>query len=482
MEENIYSILNIDGEQKVSVKGKRDKIYVNETIGLIYRTKDGFTTEYFTKTDKFRDTISLFKEEIPILAYYERQYCYSDYLPYIRSGEFGTTIYFMDKEVIDILKLKRGSSSYVKHTSLKKETDFKTKACLNGKGAQFSPSSVKKYQRNGVFGKQAADNFKKSLGIESSTFIASEGLKYSFGVELESSGGRVEVSDYFLNRLNLSSIRDGSVSGSEYVTGVLKGDNGFNQLYNISRLLNKHNKVDKTCGMHVHIGGANFNQAFSVYAHILSEKIQDSMFSIVAKTRRGNNYCGDVIRMGLSADISKYGPKYGVEIAYDRLFEGMTYGKKLSGSYNKKHNHHFGRYCGKYNGISDNDNFRYKWINLIPCNFNVRKVVHPRNGYDSSSDTIEFRFHSGTFNYTKIKNFTLICMAFVHYVENNQKDIISKDVITLEDIITATYKRNTKSLLAYVDERRKLFNNEPDLLESSDNQAVLKTKKERICV
>ena len=455
---------------------------ISNTVGLIYKNKSKFATVYFTSSNNLFTFLKSLSKNNFLLSMYLHNHSYADFLPRIDSNELGTTIYFIDKEVIDILDLSNQNNCYKLKANVKRRYDFKSKACKNKLGRQFTPSIIKREIHSNKIPLKSIKEGANILGIESKTYVASEGLKYSFGVELETSQGLVTLQDYFINRLNLSSIRDGSVLGAEYVTGVLKGDSGFNQLYRASTVLNKQNKVDKSCGMHVHIGGANFNKAFSVYAHILSEKIQDSMFSIVSKTRRGNSYCGDVIKLGLEDVIKKYGASYGVEVAYKELYEHMTYGYALGSAHNKKHNHHYGRYCGKYNGIADEDNFRYKWLNLIPCNFNVRGIQHPKNGYNKNADTIEFRFHSGTLNYTKIKNFTLICMAFVNYVESNENDILSKDVITLEDIIKATYKRNVKPLLAYVEMRQKLFNNEPNLLESSDKQPILKTKKERICV
>lgn len=480
MEEIDYKILNIEEDNTVDVKG-RGFISIERTMGLVYSKKGKHVTEYFTNSEGLYEVVANIKGNA-LLTYYLRDSNWSSFLPAINSSEFGANIYFVDKEIIDKLDLVRSGSYYKKRENVKRRTDFKSKEGRNGLGRQFTPSLIKKEISRGYSSKKDWDTLSTLLGVTSNTYIATEGLKNTFGIELETSSGLVSASDYFINNLNISAVRDGSVRGSEYVTGVLKGDAGFNQLYRATKVINKQAKVDKTCGMHVHIGGASFNKAFSVYAHILSEKIEDSMFSIVSKSRRGNSYCGDVIPLKLDSLISKYGAKYGVEAAYDKLFKAMTYGIPPEEGYNKKYNHHYGRYCGKYNDIEDEDNFRYKWVNLIPCNFNVRNVIHPKNGYDKSSDTIEFRFHSGTLNYTKIKNFTLICMAFVDYVENHQREILSKKVITLEDIVSATYKRNAKPLLAYIDARQKLFNNEPDLLESSEVQKSLHTKKEIICV
>lgn len=484
MKNKIEKLLNINKELKIERVLTENGILtpITDTIGLIYKNEGTFATSFFIKQSNLKNFLLDISKNNLLLNFYLRYYCFSDFLPHISASEIGTTVYFIDKEVINLLELSNQNSCYKFKRNVLRTYDFKNKACKNNLGRQFTPTNLTEEVHIKKVPFKTIKEWGDILGIDSKTYIASEGLKYSFGVELETSQGLLTLQDYFINSLNLSSIRDGSVKGAEYVTGVLKGDSGFNQLYRTATVLNKQNKVDKACGMHVHIGGANFNKAFSVYAHILSEKIQDSMFTIVSKSRRGNSYCGDVIKLNLEDIISKYGASYGVEVAYKALYENMTYGRKLDSHTNKKYNHYHGRYCGKYNGINDEDNFRYKWVNLIPCNFNVRNFHHPKNGYNKDADTIEFRFHSGTLNYTKIKNFTLICMAFVNYIENNENDILSKDVITLEDIIKATYKKNVAPLLSYVKMRQKLFSNEPNLLESSDKQIILKTKKEILCV
>jgi hypothetical protein len=479
MEDKIKKLLKINHtDQTVYTEDNAFCNYESICGGIVYKKDNKWNVKYFDKTNKLYNFISTIDNSL--LQFYLNYFEWSIFLPYIARQEFGMPLYFIDKEAIEFFNLRKYSNYYLVKKPLQKSENLKIKKGCNNLGWEFTNRKIESFD---FLTKRQKLKFKQELGTDSKTYLATEGLKYSFGIELETCSGLVPLSDYFINKVNIRSVRDGSVRGSEYVTGVLKGDAGFNQLYNISNLLNKQNKVDKSCGMHVHIGGANFNKSFSVYAHILSEKIENSMFSIVSKTRRHNSYCGDVIPLELESIIKKYGISYGVEVAYETLFKAMTYGRLPSISYNRKRdNHHYGRYCGKYNGIEDKDNFRYKWVNLIPCNFNVRNYVHPAHGYDNEANTIEFRFHSGTLNYVKIKNFTLICMAFVSYVENNKTDILNKEVITLEDIIESTYRKNVKPLLSYVDMRQKLFNNDPELLESSDKQKIFKTKKERICV
>ena len=330
------------------------------------------------------------------------------------------------------------------------------------------------------------------LGLDSPSYRGTNGLQYTFGVELETSSGAIPEITLFNEELNVKSTHDGSISGTEYVTGVLKGDTGLKQVYDLVKLLNDHTSIDSKCGMHVHIGGAIFNKEFNVFAYILAEKSQDSIFSMLPKSRKTNRYCGVLPKKKLQQIINKYGNsrswEYGVEVAYDKLYEAMTYGKKLSKNHNKKLNHHFGRYCGQYNSIPMEKILRYKWLNFIPCNFNVRggglSGRRDNHKHNQGIHTLEFRNHSGTLNYEKIKNWILICMAFVYYVENHKKAILDNKVITVEQIVKAAYGEDADSLIAYIKERREKFSGD-DLDPKSEyvtEKIGDKSLKDIICV
>jgi hypothetical protein len=304
------------------------------------------------------------------------------------------------------------------------------------------------------------------LGEFSPTFLLSEGLKYTFGVEIETSSGYIHKLEYNANNLNMSCDHDGSIKGGEYVTNVLTGDAGFKQLHKITSFLQGRCKIDKTCGIHVHIGGTVFNKSFSVFSYLLGVKLQNDLFKMLPTSRRHNKFCGDLPNFNFNNILKEYGYNYGVEIAYDYLFRELSSGTKLSKHANKKFNHPYGRYCGQYHDVEFDTILRYKWLNLVPCNFNVRHFdFHNLTKKEMSTArtdlpfTIEFRNHSASLNYVKIKNWVLICMAFVNYVENYKEEILKKDFITIEDIIKKVYKKNSKYLLDYIESRKNHFNN-----------------------
>jgi hypothetical protein len=329
-------------------------------------------------------------------------------------------------------------------------------------------------------------------GEKSPSYLLSERLKYTYGIELETCSGKIFPFEYADNNLNITCDHDGSIKGGEYVTGVLKGDAGFKQLYNICSFLKDRCSVDKTCGIHVHVGGVVFNKSFVVLSYLLGRKIEKEMFSIMPPSRRNNKYCGKLLDLKIQSIFDEYGYDYGIDIAYEELYKALSNGNKLGKKFNKSNKHPQGRYCGQYHSVPFENILRYKWLNLVPCTFNQRGYMEPVSkkgkANTETSYTIEFRNHSASLDYTKIKNWTLICMAFVNYVENNGNDIVKKDSISLEDIINSTYKRNREPLMKYIDKRKSKFSEKmsasDELIEIKENiQYNNKIKmKEFLCV
>lgn len=294
------------------------------------------------------------------------------------------------------------------------------------------------------------------FGSKTLSYLLTGGKKYSFGVEIETYSGYVP--NYIIYNSNMKVVRDGSINrdganGGEYVTGILHGDSGMKHLQNICYEISKRCRVNQQCGLHVHIGGANFNKEFNVYAYYLGLKMQNEMFSIVPASRLNNHYCSELPMINFNelkaANNLNSKENYHdiIEVYYSNIFHYLSGGRDLCSNLNKKMKHPDGKWCKP----------RYHWLNLIPCNFSKDGIV---------DGTIEFRHHSGTTNFKKIKNFILLCMAFVSYVENNKRDIISKNSITIKDILKASYPNNYEKINNYFEERKVLFIKKPHALNS----------------
>lgn len=324
------------------------------------------------------------------------------------------------------------------------------------------------------------------MGVSSLTFKEFEGLKYTFGVELETVSGRFE--DNEVRHLNVKAVHDGSLResdgsspvGGEYVTGVLTGDAGISQLHEICRVLQTKCTVDKRTGVHVHIGNLNWTKEEVVYSYILAELIEDELFSTLPKSRRSNIYCRPINKIvaGLAKELSlvKGVQEYNIKIdeIYDCIFKivsGLSSSEKASKNINKKQNHPKGSKCGY-----DKDSQRYCWLNYVTLLFNTKGI--------DNSWTLEFRPMSGTLNFTKIKNWLKICVAFCSFVENN-KSLIKNGYnvpVTLDTIINSVYKKTGTKLINYINERKQLFMSADESVDYAvDSKISKKSMKEVVC-
>jgi len=85
--------------------------------------------------------------------------------------------------------------------------------------------------------------------------------------------------------------------GSEIVSPVLTGDEGFSELTKVCDVLTSLGcKVNKKCGMHVHVGARNENVDFFKSLVRLYSKSEAAVESFLAPSRRGyaNPFCGPV--------------------------------------------------------------------------------------------------------------------------------------------------------------------------------------------
>lgn len=331
------------------------------------------------------------------------------------------------------------------------------------------------------------DNYR--YGMDSKTFLSFEGLQYTFGVEMETVSGIFtgsEIVKEIVPNYNMSSVHDGSLRdadgsgpwGAEYVTGVLKGDNGLKHLHSITDLLSKKCTVDRRTSVHVHIGSLKWNSEEIVYAYILGKMLEDEIFSMMPKSRANNEYCKKLKALNFDAvSESNFYKEYkkNIKTLYADVFSTVSNILVPDSCYNKKSVHPRGRHGG-YDRATDH---RYSWLNFTNIIFNQRG--------NFNSKTIEFRCHSGTLSYKKIHNWIKICMAFVEYVHVGKKEIMdavfSGRKITLEQVIKKVYPKTNSRLLEYISIRKNLFNdmtNETvDYVNESSN---IKNLKDIICV
>lgn len=397
----------------------------------------------------------------PYLAYLEKIQVINDpsYIRYIYCSIF----------TIDMLKKTKVAPRRIKQMFLMKETyPVKIEVITNGKMQyQYIHNEIKQKENNlhqeskarlilqDFFDEKTIKKILYNQGVISPTSIILK-KDYTFGIEIETATASTNNMITEAKTLNLKDMPDGSISGREYVTGILKGDYGVLQLKKICTMLQrKAIKIDNKCGIHVHVGNVKLNKIQILALMILGKMVETEVFKMLPESRRKNGYCKAI-------DISYFEKaiKDGDYTEAYRLFGSRIGNGNISSKYKKGSYHVNGRYASE----------RYTWLNLLTYLFTRKEhgattssSASNINDIDYTDATIEFRPHSATTSYKKIKEWIKICFAIVNYAENNAYKVIEifkkGQTISLLDVIDYTYiNKQGENLKKYIEERQKYIN------------------------
>lgn len=281
----------------------------------------------------------------------------------------------------------------------------------------------------------------------------------SFGIEFETSCGRLREQD--LSVLGVIPLKDGSIKGFEYTT-IPYGMKDSNLKETDTRILAKDlvslkklctelsdkTKINNSCSLHLHIGGARKDKLYLIALYMLSNMLQDEIFMTQPEFKKDapkylgsqKNYCQKLQDLNLfnncifdKSSILKEAYCDNVDLHFNNIFKFLSGGYDIGSKFNRKNHVH--PYQRKWERTA-----RYHWVNLVNCVF-------------SDSGTIEFRLHAATVNFTKVLNWLLICAAIVKYAETHTKEIISGKIskITLDTVLLGYSNnfRDKKSVNAY---------------------------------
>ncbi|MDR0830810.1 MAG: amidoligase family protein [Prevotellaceae bacterium] len=137
--------------------------------------------------------------------------------------------------------------------------------------------------------------FNKEFGVEFEAYnVAKSVLKQ----KLNAVGIACETEDYnHTTRRHWKIVHDGSLTGNstfELVSPILKGQAGLDEMMKVCRVLEKCGaKVNKSCGTHVHINGANFTLDQWKRIYINYARLEKVIDGFMPESRRGNanTYC-----------------------------------------------------------------------------------------------------------------------------------------------------------------------------------------------
>ena len=244
-------------------------------------------------------------------------------------------------------------------------------------------------------------------------------LPYTFGLEFETASGFIP--QHQLYDLGLIPLRDGSITGIEFSTVVLKGNNGLNLLKQQIETLNTHTIFDKDCSLHIHFGNFNLDPEVLLWVNNLfcASNISNylpelTFYTNLYKTNNEKNYC-------------EFNEKF---TTFDQMYYVLV-GKQFYGDLYQPHPKDLSG-TRKWNVRS-----RYKAVNFI----NALCYDGPK--------TIEFRMLRPTYNFDKILGWLFIYGAFIKYAEQHvgKSQLPLRQRISLDNIIHSVYSAELADVL-----------------------------------
>lgn len=213
-------------------------------------------------------------------------------------------------------------------------------------------------------------------------------VPYTLGLEFETSLGALPENVCY--QQGLIPLRDGSITGNEYSTVVLKGSLGMEMIKNQLQELNKYTKFNKECALHIHFGGFPvepnallvLNNLCVLFTQCFQRYLPSAAFHTEAYKDNGKSYCKTM----------------SWEESFEDLYKQLT-GTTFYGCLYQPHPNDLGH------GAKWNIKTRYTMCNLINmiC-------------YDSAK-TVEFRFLRPTENVHVIYFWIYVLNALLQLAE-----------------------------------------------------------------
>lgn len=242
--------------------------------------------------------------------------------------------------------------------------------------------------------------------VDSTQHLYAKHLKYSFGLEFETAAGFIPEKECM--RLGLIPLRDGSITGVEYSTIPMQGNEGLNRLKAQLDCLKEYTIPNKECSVHIHFGGFPINKK--------------TIFALHQLWSRKYQYL-----------LTDYIPRYSYDTNYFKQ-NGKSYCNRTRdcfNSFNEMYRYYVGtNFLGDLYQPHPNDiEKRAKWnikTRYYNCNFiNLLCYKNPK--------TVEFRFLTPTYSFEKLSTFIMILNAILIEAENLSKGALEQDINYLVD-------------------------------------------------
>jgi len=273
------------------------------------------------------------------------------------------------------------------------------------------------YDSKGIIGNNLK-NYNENYNPEISKSIKNyapllEGL--SFGLEFETTKGFIP--NRILDKYGLIPLRDGSISGIEYVTVPMEGEKGLQCTVDILNILKERTEYsDDTCSLHLHLGNIPRTKEFILAFFKVGMKIQDEMFQMFPLYKKYNyhiknkNYSAPLPTFEILSQLDPIINSDNIDINFGVLYKYLSMGQDFKSVGNSLDN--------VLNHPSD-PNGNQKW--LIRPRYLLYNVIPLLFG---NKQTIEFRIHTPTYDVNKILPFIFMNALIVNFTIRNQNYIL----------------------------------------------------------
>jgi hypothetical protein len=364
------------------------KQYVIKNVNIIHGLVDNNQLGYFYHTSDVIIVTDEHGNELPAL----NESIVLQNKMYREEISTGRYFHISQKSTYQFLNIKKPSQEY--KTSL----PYDSKGLLSG--------YVQKYE----------NQFKSKVLFHQELF--GKALKdYTFGFEFETIKGFIP--SRITDKLGVIPLRDGSISGIEYVTIPLQGTKGVQTLYETVKVLDTRTTYNNTCALHLHIGNIPRTKEFILAFFKLTAYIQDDIFQMFPLYKKYNfkiknkNYSKPYPIYDLISKMDTTIDDKNINKNFNILFQYLTDGVS------------FDEYDNDLNCVNahpSDPSGNQKW--------NIKKRYHVHNLIPlifGNKSTIEFRIHTPTYDMTKISMFLLLNTVLIDYVKIKESSILKNN-------------------------------------------------------
>lgn len=238
----------------------------------------------------------------------------------------------------------------------------------------------------------------------------------SFGLEFETTKGFIPTR--ITEKYGLIPLRDGSISGIEYVTVPMQGEKGLQCTSDILKVLKERTEYsDNTCSLHLHLGNIPRTKEFILAFFKVGMKIQDEMFQMFPLYKKYNyhfknkNYSEPLPTFNILSQLDSVIDSRNIDDNFNVIYKYLSMGQDFKSVGSSLENVMY--HPADPNGNQKwNVKTRYHLFNLIPLIF-------------GNKQTIEFRIHTPTYNVNKIMLFIFMNSLLVNFTIRNQERILN---------------------------------------------------------